>query len=246
MDRIEGAARTAGGPVVDSVLRASHGLQSNYAALHSLASQLYTQGSLSSRVFQQLRALICPFDLLLSHVPAGSRVLDIGCGSGLFLGILAAIDSSASGIGCDANGRSIALANAMTERWGFDSRLRFVCLNLRNRLPMDVFDVVVAIDVLHHLSPSIREATVKEAAGRIRPGGVFIYKDMRAVPFWRATANRVHDLVVRGELIRHVALVEVERWFKQLGFSAQYREAVPRLWYAHELVAFRAPPLRVA
>jgi hypothetical protein len=50
---------------------------------------------------QALRPLICPFDELLDLVPIGARMLDAGCGAGLFLGLLADAGRLGEGYGFD-------------------------------------------------------------------------------------------------------------------------------------------------
>src|SRR5262245_42208896 len=69
---------------------------------------------------QWLRIQICPFEKLLQYVPAGSNLLDIGCGGGLFLGLLALGDSGMSATGVDNSPNAIACATRMAQKLHLD------------------------------------------------------------------------------------------------------------------------------
>jgi SAM-dependent methyltransferase len=49
---------------------------------------LYRDEKNTSGLIQRLRPHIAPFQQLLPLVPANSRVLDVGCGSGLWAGLM--------------------------------------------------------------------------------------------------------------------------------------------------------------
>lgn len=71
------------------------------AQVAALARELYVRGPAVARAMQHYRPYISPFELLIKAVPPGSRVLDIGCGSGLFLGLLCGTGRIQSGFGFD-------------------------------------------------------------------------------------------------------------------------------------------------
>jgi hypothetical protein len=70
-------------------------------------------------------------------------------------------------------------------------------------------------------------------------GGVLIYKDVGGRPYWRAKANRRHDLVMARERVRYTPLPEVKAWTAELGMNLLTSERVNTLWYAHDLCVFR-------
>src|SRR5215467_11412216 len=75
---------------------------------------------------QWLRIEICPFEKLLPHVPTGSTLLDVGCGGGLFLGLLALGDPTLCATGVDSSSDAINCAISMANKSRL-SALKFYC-----------------------------------------------------------------------------------------------------------------------
>jgi ribosomal protein L11 methylase PrmA len=59
---------------------------------------------------QRYRPYIFPFHLSLYHIPHGASVLDVGCGPGLFLLLLAKLGRIQSGVGFDIDHAAIQAA----------------------------------------------------------------------------------------------------------------------------------------
>jgi 2-polyprenyl-3-methyl-5-hydroxy-6-metoxy-1,4-benzoquinol methylase len=189
-----------------------------------------------------LRPYICPFDRLLELVPDGASVLDIGCGCGLFLGLLAAAGKPLRGFGVDVSAEAIPTAQTMARRLRetHDSvDLTFSRIAPDDPWPNGPFDVVSLIDVIHHIPRARQRAIFASAASTVRPGGLLLFKDIGPKPFWRACMNRLHDLLVAREWIHLVAADTVASWGRQEGLELIRRERINRLWYGHDLLLFR-------
>ena len=185
------------------------------------------------------RPRICPFHRLIQLVPPASRVLDVGCGSGLFLGLLAVSDRISHGYGFDANPDAIKLAQKMRSSIEKGGLLWFEHIEVEQPWPNERFDVVSMIDVMHHIPLRNREDVIRTIASRLAPGGLFLYKDMVRRPLWRAWANRLHDFVITAEWIRYAPLESVVHWVRQAGMELLHYERIDMLWYGHELCVFR-------
>ena len=185
------------------------------------------------RKMMHYRVRICPFERLLPHVAPGSSVLDAGCGAGLFLALLAGTVPEIRGVGFDASGPAIDMAESMAKRVRAD--LRFIRLDVAEPWPEGRFDVVSLVDVLHHVPASEQKRVVEQAIEKVKPGGVLLYKDMANHPALPALMNRLHDLIVARQWIHYVPIRKVDEWAKECGLIRTHAEEMTRLWYRHEL-----------
>ena len=127
------------------------------------------------RSLQHWRPHICPFNLLIDLVPKGSRVLDIGCGGGLFLGILTDLCRIKGGVGFDSSASAIDLAKTMLRRLDSEHDLTFRRISVDEPWPEGEFEVISLIDVMHHVPPKYQRALIEKIAGRVGNGGpIFI------------------------------------------------------------------------
>ena len=212
-------------------------------AISAVARRLFMTGPRMLRSLQHYRPFICPFEEMIGHVPTGSSVLDVGCGGGLWLGLLWASGRIRSGVGFDSSSKAIELARHMSAPTRVSDgpeagQLEFRCVPVEEPWPEGPFDVVSVIDVMHHVPRASQMEVIRLAATRLRAGGVLIYKDMCSRPLWRAAANRVHDLVLARQWIRYAPVAQVERWAGEHGLKLVHSRDSQRLWYGHELRVF--------
>ncbi|MGA2883067.1 MAG: class I SAM-dependent methyltransferase [Bryobacteraceae bacterium] len=206
--------------------------------LSRIARTMYTSGPFLLRKLQHWRPYICPFERLVGHVRDGSRVLDIGCGSGLLLSLAAGTGAQFHGVGFDVSRQGIDLATRMTGRAAQlapKAKLSFQRLNVEEAWPKGEFDIVFVVDVLHHIPPKIHRPFLGQVMSKVKPGGTLVYKDMCLRPWWMAQANRLQDLVVAREWIQYAPIQSVESWAADGGMRVVVREDLSRLWCGHEL-----------
>jgi 2-polyprenyl-3-methyl-5-hydroxy-6-metoxy-1,4-benzoquinol methylase len=202
------------------------------------AKQLYrNQNSLGARL-QILRPYICPFEELLPLVPHGSSILDVGCGAGLFLGLLSSCGTIQRGVGFDASRSAITLAQDMRSALPEQAPLQFTQIDATAAWPEGEFDVVSMIDVLHHVGPAFQLDVLSLAVSKVRPGGLFLYKDMAIHPRWRAWCNHAHDLIMARQWIHLVPFDRVRQHLTSTGMTEVMHRSAMRYWYAHEWSVF--------
>ncbi len=211
------------------------------SALRDLARDLYPRSASFRRLIQINRPLICPFGSLIAQVPENSRVLDVGCGSGLFIALLSARKKVSLALGFDASDKAISLAREMRSKHPAKAVISFERCDVNEPWPSGLYDVVTIIDLLHHLDRENQARTFHAASAKVRPGGYLILKDVGKRPVWRAHFSRLHDIVIARQLITIPDELDILAWQKKAGLLLAARETHNMLWYGHEMWAFRKP-----
>ena len=203
------------------------------------ARQLYNKAPTVSRLLMTYRPYICPFETLIPLVPQGARLLDIGCGGGLMLSLLAASGRIRSGQGFDTNAGMIDLARKTAQQHNLP--LTYETRSVADGFPEGGFDTISIIDVMHHIPPSAQAGFFRQAIAHLPPGGLLIYKDMCRRPLWRAMANRIHDLAFARQWINYFPIEQIESIAEEGGILEHSQDTLDRLWYGHELRIYGRP-----
>jgi 2-polyprenyl-6-hydroxyphenyl methylase/3-demethylubiquinone-9 3-methyltransferase len=98
---------------------------------------------------------------------SGKRILDVGCGGGVFSEALAR--AGADVLGIDASERSLETAREHAREAGLEIDYRLA--RAEDFKPDRTFDVVAAVNVLEHVEDV--NATLDMCASALKPGGVF-------------------------------------------------------------------------
>lgn len=207
-------------------------------ALAELAKGLYAAQRWRWRVLQALRPYICPFGEVIGQVPPQSRVLDVGCGSGLFLLMLASYGRLARGVGFDVSEDAIAAARTAATRLAQPDTVEFSVRSVEAGLPQGDWTVVSVIDVIHHIPPVHQAGFIRDLCAATPPGARLVIKDMVVTPRWRALANRLHDLLMARQWVHHVAPEQVEAWISDPDFRCVHRSRADLFWYGHWTLVF--------
>jgi ubiquinone/menaquinone biosynthesis C-methylase UbiE len=111
---------------------------------------------------------------MLEHVEIGpgSRVLDIGCGTGTFVVHLSRLHPEADVIGLDPDPKALARARRKADRAGVSPKLE---QGFSDALPFadGSVDVVFSSFMFHHLQPDEQQSTLAEVRRVLRRGGSF-------------------------------------------------------------------------
>lgn len=154
------------------------------------ALRAYAAAPLSARLHLVVRWLTCPFPPIVEVLPSQGRVLEVGCGHGLFSGYLARRAARLQVHGVDIDADKIAVAAVSAPAAG--GRLNFAVSD-SGSVPDGPWDAVVLVDVLYLLDEPAQKALLKSCAASLAPGGLLVVKDMSTRPRWKARWNAVQE-----------------------------------------------------
>jgi SAM-dependent methyltransferase len=134
----------------------------------------------------------------------GARYLELGCGQGYGLALLAAANPALDFVGIDFNPAHVASARRLAAAAGLDN-VAFEDLSFRQVLDLPAgglgrFEVVVLHGVYSWVSAENRAAIVEILDRAVAPGGL-VYVSYNALPGWAATAPL--QRFVRDHAARH-------------------------------------------
>lgn len=209
-------------------------------SIKNVASELYANAGTSTvRFMQSYRSYICPLHEVISEVPEESRVLDVGCGNGLLLNLLAHLGRIRDGHGFDLSRPAIDIAKKVALKHLPGRTINFEIRSVNQGIPQLGFEVVTVVDVLHHIPDAYKQSFVADLCDAVPEGGRLIIKDMVCKPRWRAAANQMHDLVMARQWVKHADPATVEQWVVQKGMVVRRRASFNMLWYGHWLLVIQ-------
>lgn len=149
------------------------------------------------------------------------RVLDLGTGDGITLGLVLAARPDATGVGLDFGDEMLRRAR---DRFGDDARFAFDRHDLDEPLPAGLghFDVVASSFAIHHCAPARQRALYAEVFEILRPGGLFVNAEHVASP----TAELHEDFLAALRVApadddpsnQLVAVAQHLTWLNEIGF----------------------------
>jgi MPBQ/MSBQ methyltransferase len=142
------------------------------------------RGRPDKRDFAAAQARLNDAVLAVADARDGERILDVGCGAGATLAVLAEKLPRAELVGVNVDPRQLALAEALRGR---DGRVRWIAADARALpFPDASFDRVLAIECAFHFGSRAR--FFAEAARVLAPSGRLAVSDFVATPRGRERA----------------------------------------------------------
>jgi len=156
------------------------------------ALALYADQPGRVRFHTRVRAWTAPISEVAERAPDSGRLLEVGCGHGLFANEAVLLHPELQVLGVDPAGDKIESARATVgERAG----VRFRQGTLENDVPEEGFDAVAVLDVLYLVPFEEWPAFLSACFVRLRPGGRLLLKEVDREPRWKFWRCYMQELV---------------------------------------------------
>lgn len=147
--------------------------------------RLYHNCGPATKLYLRIKFRICPFQALETYFPPAGKVIDLGCGNGVFSNLLKLGSPAREIIGFDLDPKKIKTAREVHKDIpGLEFRVSDIA-------DMDYprSDVISIIDVLYLIPYSRQEVMLHKCYGALGKGGILILKDMDSRPRWKYLWN---------------------------------------------------------
>ena len=181
-------------------------------------------------------------DELGQYLPRRGRVLDLGCGFGLFSLYYASVLPAIEIEGLDLNPRRIAMARKAAERLGLRNA-RYEVGNATDFRGGRLFDAAYMLDIIHHIPPETVRPLLEQMAKSLPAGGRLLIKDVDTRPAWKRWFTHALDrLMDPGTPVRYWGGEELQGLLEEVGFTVHRHLMVDILPYPHILYICQRRP----
>lgn len=199
------------------------------------------------------RPFLCPLDLVLSQIPEGSRLYDIGCGTGALLYLASKFRSVRVAHGYDISPEAVRYSNAFKQDIQIGGSVgkvspvdtpHFQVIHMQpEETPPDLasYDTVTMIDVLHHIPFEQQDNFLAKTIQSMEPGSRLIVKDIEASLRIGAFFNQLHDLLLSREWVYQRRSQDIRKVLQSTEASVSQPIIRWVLWYPHFLIVALIP-----
>ncbi|MFO0675121.1 MAG: methyltransferase domain-containing protein [Polyangiaceae bacterium] len=236
---VSAEAQVPATPVTPALPYASYDAPEIYGAraIRNIARALPLVERLYANIrFSILRPkLLSVMDLLL---PEEGRILDVGCGFGLFAGYFGQTQPKRTVVGVDPDARRVGIAERVSRSLGLAGN-RFLVGDVRDAHVEGPFDGIYVLDVMHHIPKEDQEAVLVRLRDMLAPGGVLVVKDITTEPFVGLKFTEYLDRLMVGfdEPLAYRHHREWGQLLTRLGFRVRMVRVPDVLPYPHVVIA---------
>lgn len=189
--------------------------------------ELYARCGFKVKLHNFARIKTCPFIKIAEHIFRPERILDLGCGNGLFTNYLSLTLEPKEIIGIDICKKNIRIAQSTIAG---RSNIRFMPGDLSD-LAAAVgdkagFDHILLIDSLYLLPPSKQREAINQCYRRLKQAGVLFIKAIARSHIWRYRWTVIQDYfainvlkLYEGQRINILDLDYMDRMVYAAGFK---------------------------
>lgn len=169
------------------------------------------------------------------YLPEAGKVLDIGCGFGLFALYFAEARPACHVHGIDLSERRIEMARAAAARLG-RRNATFALGDARSITALDAYDAVYLLDVVHHVPVDVVPGLLRAIHAALPVGGTLIVKDLDTHPRWQRVFAHVLDVLMSPSSPPHYwSQDRLAELLEDVGFTVKRHAMIDYLPYPHVL-----------
>lgn len=184
------------------------------------------------------RPYICPFGELLSNIKENKSIFDIGCGSGMFLLLVTKLRKPKKLAGIEIDDKLVKNAQFLLQETHIENIIEtYDGVSIPESI-ID-YDYVTMIDVLHHIPKKQQFIFLEKVYGNMSKGRVLILKDINASKKIWTIFNKLHDLLLAGEIGNEISLEQAIKWLEEIGFEIISKSTKQTLVYPHYIIIAR-------
>jgi 2-polyprenyl-3-methyl-5-hydroxy-6-metoxy-1,4-benzoquinol methylase len=174
-------------------------------------------------------------DEIGQYLPAAGRVLDIGCGFGLFSLYYASIASRLEIRGLDLNPGRIAMARRAARRLGL-ANVTYEVADARDYRSGGDYAAAYMLDIIHHVEEESVRPLLEQLAKAVRSGGRLIIKDVDTRPAYKRWFTHALDRLMDPRTpVSYWPAEELHSLLEEVGFTVHRHLMVDLLPYPHVL-----------
>ncbi|WP_109484940.1 SAM-dependent methyltransferase [Occallatibacter savannae] len=102
------------------------------------------------------------------------RLLEIGCGSGVYLKHAAEVNPALTAVGVELQPAVAEAARTNLSNWGLEGRVTVEAGDIRAKTPSELFDIATLYNDLYYFPVDERVALLKHLAGFLKTGGFLL------------------------------------------------------------------------
>ncbi len=102
------------------------------------------------------------------------RLLEIGCGSGVYLRYAAERNPRLTALGVELQAAVAEMARANLHEWGLDTRVKVEDGDIRKKAPGETFDIVTLYNNIYYFPVEERVALLQQIGRFLKPGGFLL------------------------------------------------------------------------
>lgn len=170
-------------------------------------------------LFTKIRFWTGSFVQLEKIIPEEGRILDLGCGYGIFANYLALCSPKRNIVGVDMDKKKIKYAGHGVKNTSFSigdaTQMKFKDLNC-----------IILHDVLHHLeSYDQQKELIKNCRKMLYEKGMLLIVEVDKNPFWKLILGRLTDFIMyKGESVKYRYKKEMVNMLKNYFSSIQIKK----------------------